>query len=153
MNPPRRLVRPPLRDNGPPPATKPVRKPAPPFARLSSGLIEGLALKTRFVDPALIGRWTELAGPELSKLCRPGRMTGGREGRTLEVIVAHGAAAASVEFAAETLRRRLNGYFGPNAIARIAVIQGPAPRDPGPGKPASVGGAPASRLGRFRRGG
>lgn len=91
------------------------------------------------MDPEIAARWTELAGPELSKLCRPGRLTGGPSGRTLEVIVPHGAAAASVEFAAETLKRRLNAYFGPNAVERIAVLQAPAPR-----------GAEAPRLSRFR---
>ncbi|HBS35132.1 MAG TPA: hypothetical protein DEA50_08670, partial [Parvularcula sp.] len=78
----------------------------PPLSRFSTALIASLARQTRFVDPDIAARWTELAGPELSKLCRPGRLTGGGTGRTLEVIVPHGAAAASVEFAAETLRRR-----------------------------------------------
>lgn len=150
LNPP--LRRPALRDNGPPPPTRGPRPAASAFARFSTGVIEGLAQKTRFVDPELIGRWTALAGPELSRLCRPGRLTGGREGRTLEVIVPHGAAAASVEFASETLKKRLNDYFGPGAIARIAVLQGPAPKDGGPsGKPA---GKPAGGgLSRFRTGG
>lgn len=133
--------RPPLRDVGAPPSTKAARAAAPPLARFASALIADLARQTRFVDPDIAARWTELAGPELSKLCRPGRLTGGASGRTLEVIVPHGAAAASVEFAAETLRRRLNSYFGPNAIERIAVLQGPSPK--GPEKP---------RLARFRRG-
>ncbi|MDZ7628090.1 MAG: DciA family protein [Parvularculaceae bacterium] len=118
--------RPPLRDLTAP-RTKAPRAAAPPLARAASALIADLARQTRFVDPDIAVRWTELAGPELSKLCRPGRMTGGASGRTLEIIVPHGAAAASVEFAAETLRRRLNGYFGPDTIARISVIQGPAP--------------------------
>lgn len=123
----RKDPRPPLRDAGPPPQTRAPRPAAPPLARFASALIADLARQTRFVDPDIAARWTELAGPELSKLCRPGRLTGGASGRTLEVIVPHGAAAASVEFAAETLKRRLNGYFGPNAIERIAVVQGPAP--------------------------
>ena len=122
----RKAVRPPLRDLGPPPQTKAPRPAAPPIARFASALVADLARQTRFVDPAIVARWAELAGPELSKICRPGRLTGGPSGRTLEVIVPHGAAAASVEFAAETLRRRLNGYFGPEAIVRIAVLQGPA---------------------------
>jgi hypothetical protein len=142
---PMRPYRPPLRDPGPPPRTKAVRPAAPGFAKVSAGVLEGLARQTRFVDPDLIARWPALAGPEIARLCRPGRLTGGREGRTLEVIVPHGAAAASVEFASETLKRRLNDYFGPNAIARIAVIQGPAPK----GGPARPGGG----LSRFRRGG
>ncbi len=131
--------RPPLRDLGPAPPTRGPRAAPPPLARFSTALIADLARRTRFVDPEIAARWTELAGPELSKLCRPGRLTGGHTGRTLEVIVPHGAAAASVEFASEALRRRLNGYFGPDAIAQITVLQGPAPA-----------GAATPRFSRFR---
>jgi len=134
-----------LRELGPPPATRPARSAAPSFARFSAEVVEGLARKTRYVDPGLIARWCEIAGPELSRLCRPGRLTGGHTGRTLEVVVPHGAAAVSVEFAAETLRRRLNAYFGPEAIARIAIVQSAVPKGQGPGRP---GGG----LSRFRRG-
>jgi hypothetical protein len=134
--------RPALRDNGPPQATRGVRTSAPKLSRFSSAILEDLAKKTRFVDPDLAANWPAIAGPELSKLCRPGRLTGGREGRTLEVVVPHGAAAASVEFASETLRRRVNDYFGPNAVARIAIVQGP-------GAPTG----PKSGLSRFRSGG
>ena len=118
--------RPPLRDLGAPPTRGP-RPAAPPVARAASALVADLAARTRYVDPDLAARWSEIAGPELSRLCRPGRLTGGGAGRTLEVVVPHGAAAASVEFAAETLRRRLNGFFGPDAIERISIVQGPAP--------------------------
>lgn len=148
MAPPRLLNRPPLRDNGPPPLTRGVRPAAPGLSRISAKVLEGLARQTRFVDPELIARWTAIAGPEISRMCRPGRLTGGREGRTLEVIVPHGAAAASVEFASETLKKRLNDYFGPNAIVRIAIVQGPAPK--GAGTPPA---APGGGLSRFRTGG
>lgn len=135
-----RFLRPALRDAGPPPPTRGPRPAAPPLARAASGVVADLARKTRFVDPDLAARWSEFAGPEISRICRPGRLTGGgASGRSLEVIVPHGAAAASVEFAAETLRRRLNGYFGPNAIERILIIQGPAPA-----------GEPRPRFSRFR---
>ncbi len=105
----RKVFRPPLRDPEAPPRTRGARAAPPPLARFTSALIADLARQTRFVDPEIAARWTELAGPEMSKLCRPGRLTGGPSGRTLEVIVPHGAAAAAVEFAAETLKRRLNG--------------------------------------------
>lgn len=134
----RKVSRPPLRDL-PPPQSRGPRAAAPPLARFASTLIADLARQTRFVDPEIAARWTELAGPELSKLCRPGRLTGGPAGRTLEVIVPHGAAAAAVEFAAETLKRRLNSYFGPNAIERVTVLQGLAPA-----------GGSSARLSRFR---
>ncbi len=135
----RLLNRPPLRDGLPPP-TRAARASAPALSRFSADILADLARKTRFVDPELIARWPSLAGPDLARLCRPGRLTGGREGRTLEVIVPHGAAAATVEFSSEMLRRRLNDYFGPGSIARIAVIQGPA-------APTARGG-----LSRFRTG-
>jgi len=134
------LRRPPLRDGLAPP-TRGTRAAAPSLSRFSSAVLADLARKTRYVDPDIIAIWPKLAGPELSRLCRPGRLSGGREGRTLEVVVPHGAAAASVAFASEDLRRRLNDYFGPNAIARIAIIQ--APRAPG---------GPKGGLSRFRTG-
>ena len=135
----RKASRPPLRDLPSRPTQGP-RPAAPPLGRFASALIADLARRTRFVDPEIAARWTELAGPELSRLCRPGRLTGGPSGRTLEVIVPHGAAAASVEFAAETLKRRLNAYFGPNAIERIAVLHGATPG----------GSGPTPRFSRFR---
>lgn len=156
MKSPRPPQRPLLRDASPPPATRAARGAAPVFARFSAGIVEDLARKTRYVAPDLIARWADLAGPELSRLCRPGRLTGGRmggraDGRTLEVIVPHGAAAASVEFAAETLKRRLNGYFGPDAIARIVVIQAAASQTGSRG-PDSGGKPGGGGLSRFRSG-
>jgi hypothetical protein len=141
MKSPPRPLRPPLRAVGPPPATRAVRSAPPSLGRFSAGVLADLARQTKYVDPEIIARWTALAGPEISRLCRPGRMTGGRGGRTFEVIVPHGAAAASVEFASEALKRRLNDYFGPGSIARIAIVQGP----PAGGRPLSGGG-----LSRFR---
>ncbi|MCB2114163.1 MAG: DUF721 domain-containing protein [Parvularculaceae bacterium] len=148
MKSPRPSIRPELRDLGPPPATRPARASAPSLSRFSSQVVEALARRTHYVDPGLVTRWSEIAGPELSRLCRPGRLTGGQGGRTLEVVVPHGAAAVSVEFAAETLRRRLNAYFGPQAIARIAIVQGAG----GPGRNAGAPAQPGAGLSRFRRG-
>lgn len=135
------MSRPPLRSHDPPPPTRGARSGPPALSRFSAGVLQSLAAKTRYVDPDLIANWPALAGPEISRLCRPGRLTGGRGGRTLEVVVAHGAAAAAVEFASEELLRRLNAYFGPNGVERIAITRGRAaePR--------------AGRLSRFRTGG
>ncbi|MCA8888811.1 MAG: DUF721 domain-containing protein [Parvularculaceae bacterium] len=125
--------------------TRPARAAPPALARYSAGVLKDLARKTRFVDPDIAARWSEIAGPELSRICRPGRLTGGgKGGRSFEVIVAHGAAAASVEFASETLKRRLNEFFGPGAIERIVVVRGGGT---GGGSAAKPGG-----LSRFRGG-
>lgn len=107
--------------------TKPVRAAAPPLRRFSNDIFLALAQRTKFVDPALVAAWGKVAGPGLAALCRPGRLTGGRTGRTLEVVVPNGAAAAKVQFEAEGLRRRLNEFLGPGTVGRIAVRQTGAP--------------------------
>lgn len=102
--------------------TRPARPAPPPVGRFASSLVADLARRTRFVDPVVVERWSEIAGPELSRLARPGRLTGGVGGRTLELVVADGAAAARVEFEREALIGRLARYFGEGSISRIAVI-------------------------------
>jgi hypothetical protein len=118
--------------SGRPVKTLPARKAPPPLGRFTAAVFADLARKTRFVDPALAARWTELAGPEIARLGRPGRLTGGGAGRTLEIVVPDGTAAARVAFEAEALRRRLNDALGPGAIRQIVVRQrsGEAPDDP-----------------------
>jgi hypothetical protein len=91
--------------------------------RFTSAIFAGLAQRTKYVDPALASAWERIAGPELASLCRPGRLTGGRIGRTLEVVAPDGAAAARVQFEAEALRRRANDWLGPNAVGRVLVRQ------------------------------
>jgi hypothetical protein len=118
--------RPPLRLDRPPPPTRPARPAPPAVGRHAAALLSALAAKTRYVDPELCAIWPALAGAELARLCRPGRLSGGRSGRTLEIVVPHGAAAAAVEFASDGLKRRLNAYFGPESIARIAIVHGSA---------------------------
>lgn len=132
--------------------TKPARSAPPHVRRSAQSVFIDLALLTKFVDPALAAAWGEIAGADLAALCRPGRMTGGRTGRTLEVVVPNGSAAAKVQFEAEGLRRRLNAFLGPDTVGRIAIRQSgrqsrePSPDPGGPDAPSPLGAA----LGRFR---
>lgn len=64
-----------------------------------------------------------LAGEDIAAISRPGRITGQGKGRTLEVHVHDGAAAAEVQMFSDEIIRRLNSYLGPQAIERIAVRQ------------------------------
>ncbi len=82
------------------------------------------------MDPALAERWPALAGEKVAALCRPGRMTGRAPGKTLELYVANGAAAAAVQMEIDGLIARLNAYLGPGALSRVTVIQ--TGRDPAP---------------------
>ena len=102
--------------------TKPVRSGPPPVAKYSSKLFATLAQQTKFVDPKLGAQWRTLVGDELAHLCRPGRLTGGRTGCTLEVFTQNAASAAKVQFEAETIRQRVNVFLGPDTVARISVL-------------------------------
>lgn len=116
-------------------STRPARRAAPPIARAGAAVFAGLAKKTKFVEPALAENWPALAGEKLAGLCRPGRLTGRAPGKTLELRVPSGAAAAAVQMEADGLIARLNAYLGPGAVGRLAIVQsGPA------GKPLRVGG-------------
>ena len=124
--------------------TRPARSSAPAIARASAGVFRDLAQRTKFMDPALAERWPQLAGEKLAALCRPGRLTGRGLGRTLELYVPHGAAAAAAEMERDGLIARLNAYLGPGSVSRIAIIQtGKAPKAPtrpAAGKAETAGG-------------
>lgn len=103
--------------------TRPVRAAPPAIARAASGVFAALARKTKYVDPALAERWPDIAGADIAALCRPGRLVGPRQDRTLEVHAASGAAAAQVQMRAGDIKTRVNAYLGPGAVARIAIRQ------------------------------
>lgn len=105
------------------PSTRPARSAAPALARLSASVFADLARKTKYADPALAERWPAIAGDKLAELSRPGRLTGRGPGKTLELRVPSGAAAAAVQMETDGLIARVNSYLGPGAVARIAVIQ------------------------------
>lgn len=103
--------------------TRPARRAPPRLARAGSNVFAELAKKTKFADPELIGHWPTIAGPEIASVCRPGRITGMRTGRTLEVIAANGAAAAEAQMRADELLMKVNRYLGANSVARITILQ------------------------------
>jgi hypothetical protein len=127
-------------DDPPRVATRPQRPPPPHLNIYVASLFADVAAKTRFAEPGLLQRWTEIVGAEAARLGRPGRILGGTRGATLELIAADGASAARLRFEAESLRQRVNQFLGPNRIGRIHVRQSGA-----------ADGAPLeSALSRFR---
>lgn len=122
--------------------TRPARPAPPAISGPVRAVFAGLARRTRFVDPDLGANWASIVGEDAAALCRPGRMTGGRADRTLEVVAANSAAAAKVRFASEDLRGRVNAFLGPGAVGRIAVRLN--------GSEAEPAGAGAPALARFR---
>jgi hypothetical protein len=126
--------------------TKPARKAPPPIRRFASAVFIDLARRTKFVDPSLAGAWATIIGAEMAALCRPGRLTGGRTGRTLEVIAPTGAAAARIQIESEAIRRAVNEFLGPGVVGRLLIRQAGG-RPAGPTDGADPLG---SALGRFR---
>lgn len=107
-----------------------------------------LAKSTHYADPGLTENWPSIAGAEIAALGRPGKLHGNGPGRTLEVIVRDGGAAAEMQMRADELIVAVNRFLGPDAVNRIAVRQRPGAKYAGtkgeenrgePAKPASDG--------------
>jgi len=132
--------------------TRPARKAPPTAGRAGASVFTDLAKKTRFMDPSIAENWTAIAGERLAALARPGRLTGRPSGggRTLELIVENGAAAAEIQMLTGGLIARLNSFLGPNAVARITVSQGAARPKPSPAPAGEEESPLGSALASFR---
>lgn len=111
--------------------TRAARRAPPTIGRAGARVFADLARKTRYAEPNLADNWATIAGEEIAALCRPGRILGERSGRTLEIAVASGAAAAEMQMRADELLARINRYLGPGGVARISIKQTQGgPREP-----------------------
>lgn len=112
-----------------------------PQERISRGLLGMATLTERVARPMLgkrgfaagqvIGRWTEIVGPELARSTTPERVQyerGARTGGTLHLRIASGGAAVLVQPQIPLIIERVNGFLGPDAISRIKIVQGPLPQ-------------------------
>ena len=92
--------------------------------------ITDTALRKRgFAQSAVITNWAEIVGAELADHTAPQKLAfprGGRGGGTLHVRVA-GALATELQHLAPVVLERINTYFGYQAVARLALEQGPLP--------------------------
>ncbi|MBI1393499.1 MAG: DUF721 domain-containing protein [Alphaproteobacteria bacterium] len=147
-----RLAARPLETSGRSVKSRGVRQAAPAAGGFANMIIARLAQKTRFVDPGLLARWPTLVGKDVAGVCRPGRLLGSGVGRTMEIHVADGAAAALAQFRHDDIVDRLNAYFGQGVVARLSVRQvgGSAPGTSPTGTPPQAS-APRG-LSRFRDG-
>lgn len=105
--------------------TKPVRRGPPKASRAAAAVFSRLAQSTRYADPGLVENWPSIAGAEIAALGRPGKLHGNGPGRTLEVIVRDGAAAAQLQMRADELIVAVNRFLGPDGVNRIALRQRP----------------------------
>jgi len=73
-------------------------------------------------------RWREIAGEQLYKYCRPERLSGGKDGRVLTLLVVP-QAAPMVQHQSETLRQRVSVSAGGD-ITAIKIKQGALGNEP-----------------------
>lgn len=97
--------------------------------------------KRGLAEAALISDWPDIIGAALAAECVPLRISRGADGTggTLHIRVS-GALALELQHMQPQVIERINGYFGYQAIARIALQQGPI----GARKPASRPAPPPS---------
>jgi hypothetical protein len=82
--------------------------------------------KRGLAETALISDWPDIIGAALAAECVPLRIARGPDGTggTLYIRVS-GALALELQHMQPQVIERINGYFGYQAIARIALQQGP----------------------------
>jgi hypothetical protein len=94
--------------------------------------------KRGLAEAALISDWPDIIGAALAAESLPLRISRGADGTggTLHIRVS-GALALELQHMQPQVIERINGYFGYQAIARIALQQGPiGARKPPASKPA-----------------
>lgn len=110
--------------------TKPRRGRGPVALAATLSRITDAALRKRgFAQSAVITNWAEIVGAELADHTAPQRLSfprGGRGGGTLHVRVA-GPLAIELQHLEPLVLERINTYFGYQAVARLALEQGPLP--------------------------
>lgn len=100
-----------------------------------------------FVQSAVVSRWREIVGERYAAASCPESIrfpAGKRAGGTLTLTVESGH-APMMQHVAPAIIERVNRFFGYDAVIRIAIRQGAAPRRPAP--PAPPRPLPAADLG------
>ena len=103
-------------------------------ARLADTLLDRALKSKGFAQVEVVKRWRDIVGPELSKASMPLQLRfprGERTGGTLVVRV-EGAFAPLLQHRQHQVVERVNSHFGFNAVAKLALEQGPISRKPRP---------------------
>ncbi len=119
--------------------TKRAPRAGPPVQKQVQPLLKSLQARFEANDDGagkLKGRWNEVVGEQLSKLCEPVRIIKGKgKPGTLEVRVA-GAYAPLIQHQSQVVIDRINLYLGTGTIDRLRLIQGPLSVKPQATQPA-----------------
>ncbi|HXR95881.1 MAG TPA: DciA family protein [Rhizomicrobium sp.] len=89
-----------------------------------------------FSDPSLVTRWSEIAGPEISRIARPLRF---QEKTGILTLLAEPGAALFLGHDSRHLAERINAYLGRPAVTKVKFVQGALSQPPPRSKPAKPG--------------
>ena len=104
--------------------TRPVRKAPPSIKRFSGSVFARLAQQTRYMEPALARRWSELVGSDIAQIARPGRLlSDGPRGKTLEIIACDGSAATRLNYERSHILSAISRVLGPGTVTGIKILQ------------------------------
>jgi len=92
-----------------------------------------------FSDPSLVTRWSEIAGPEISRIARPLRF---QEKTGTLTLLAEPGAALFLGHDSRQLTGRINAYLGRAAVTKVKFVQGTVSQPPPQVKPAKPGSMP-----------
>jgi len=99
-------------------------------------------VRAGFTDPALVLRWSEIAGPAVARLAQPVKLSQGPSGGTLTLRAAPGA-ALFLSHEKRSLCERINAYLGHQAVVQLKFVQGaPLARAPAPTPQKALGALP-----------
>ncbi|HEV7229502.1 DUF721 domain-containing protein [Brevundimonas sp.] len=124
--------------------TRPAPRPAPRAGRALQDFIKEMDQRFGRGAGALEPRWREIVGERLARVCRPQKLSRGRDGKggVLELRVA-GAAALLVQHQAEEILGKVNLFLGAGSVEKLRIAQGPVPPLPEPtARPARPKGPP-----------
>lgn len=99
-------------------------------------------VRAGFSDPALVLRWSEIAGAAVARLAQPVKLSQGPSGGTLTLRAAPGA-ALFLSHEKRSLCERINAYLGHQAVVQVKFVQGaPLPARPAPQAQKAPGALP-----------
>lgn len=84
--------------------------------------------KFGFVQSSVVSRWPEIVGPRYAGVSTPEsiKFPHGQRADGLLTLLVDGAHAPMMQHVAPAIVERVNRFFGYNAVARVAIRQGPA---------------------------
>lgn len=104
----------------------PAKPNARPVAELIAGALDPLVRKRGLARAELIAWWPDIVGPAYAGRTLPERIRWPRDGKAATLFVrCDPSLALQLAHETDSMRERLNGYFGYAAVGAVRIVQGP----------------------------